>query len=447
MDGYLAPSQKKTLDDNIESLYQERWLHYVRSARHADKFFISSSCCSENTKKVTYLIDIVISKEGMVGPCQCDCGAGMGPTAHCKHVQVVLFGLISFASSRSFVLKQTCTQQLQSFHKCKTYKGSPLKAHQFTLRPEGAGRELKRKLDFDPRPQKFRKVESYQSYFNNLCVGYQASQGVQSGYKTMPILHSLAPANVRALANDHDYLEDTMEDWFLDKISVRNITKQEISNIEKKTRGQSKAKDWFHDREIRLTSSNFGRICKLTDRTNVKELVSSFMSPNNNINSKALQHGLTCEKVAIERFEQENNTSTQACGMFVSKSHPYLAASPDAIMDDETLLEVKCPFSSRDQVINEVTVPYLKCVHGELTLDKNHNYFYQIQGQLFCSERKVCKFVVYTFKDCKTFTIPRDETFIATMIEKLAAFYEDHFHAGLLSKYFFKNTDKYTFTD
>ena len=133
--------------------------------------------------------------------------------------------------------------------------------------------------------------------------------------------------------------------------------------------------------------------------------------------------------------------------MFVSKSHPYLAASPDAIMDGETLLEVKCPFTSRDQVINEVTVPYLKCVHGELTLDKNHNYFYQIQGQLFCSERKVCKFVVYTFKDCKTFTIPRDETFIATMIEKLAAFYEDHFHAGLLSKYFFKNTDKYTFTD
>lgn len=273
MDGFLATSNKKTLDDKIESLYQERWLHYVRSAHHDNNFFISSSCASENTKRVSYLVDIVISKEGMLGPCQCDCGAGMGPTAHCKHVQVVLFGLISFTSSRSFVLKQTCTQQLQSFHKCKTYKGSPLKANQFTLRPEGAGRELKRKLDFDPRPQKFRKVESYQSYFNNLCIGYQASHGVQSGHKAMPILHSLPPANVQALANDHDYFEDNMEDWFLDKISVRSISQREVINIEQKTRAQSKAKDWFHERQKRLTASNFGRICKLTDKTNVTVLM------------------------------------------------------------------------------------------------------------------------------------------------------------------------------
>ena len=34
------------------------------------------------------------------------------------------------------------------------------------------------------------------------------------GIRTTPTLHSLSPVNIRALANVHDYLEDTMEIGF-----------------------------------------------------------------------------------------------------------------------------------------------------------------------------------------------------------------------------------------
>ena len=44
------------------------------------------------------------------------------------------------------------------------------------------------------------------------------------------------------------------------------------------------------------------------------------------------------------------------CGLFVSFSKPMFAATPDRIIDSETLVEVKCPFSSRDKLLSETTV-------------------------------------------------------------------------------------------
>ena len=77
-------------------------------------------------------------------------------------------------------------------------------------------------------------------------------------------------------------------------------------------------------------------------------------------------------------------------------AHPMLAASPDGVVDNETLVEVKCPYTSRDRPITHVTVPYSKLVDGCLNLDTSHNYYYQIQGQLYCTGRMVCDLVVYS---------------------------------------------------
>jgi hypothetical protein len=75
---------------------------------------------------------------------------------------------------------------------------------------------------------------------------------------------------------------------------------------------------------------------------------------------------------------------------------------------------------SRDKPVNVTTVPYLKSVRGgnDLTLDNKHDYYYQVQGQLLCSGRKACQFVVFTHKDMKVCCIERDEQFIHDMLEK-----------------------------
>ena len=69
----------------------------------------------------------------------------------------------------------------------------------------------------------------------------------------------------------------------------------------------------------------------------------------------------------------------------VKVTHLLIGASPDAIIDHETVLEIKCPSVVRNQMINIKTVPFLKEEDMHLFLDNNHDYFYQIQGQLFCT--------------------------------------------------------------
>lgn len=121
----------------------------------------------------------------------------------------------------------------------------------------------------------------------------------------------------------------------------------------------------------------------------------------------------------------------------MSKSHPFLAASPDAIIDDNSIAEVKCPYTSKNEKISEESVSFLKSANESLELDKSHDYYYQIQGQLFCTERTNCILVVYTFKDLKIIDVPRDQELICTMLEKLESFFDQHFKKAMLNKFYY----------
>ena len=196
--------------------------------------------------------------------------------AHCKHVQCVLFALVSFIKTKTMLTSETCTQRLQTFHKCKRYRGSPIKAAQLTLRKsEKTGdKEIRKMSDYDPRPAHLVNTEAYASTFNNLSINYQAACGsVSTATRNplpMPILQIIPPANMYAIANDHDYLKNHPENNFLEALGLMNLSMEEIARIEERTRQQSQDKAWFCERTKRLQSSRFGRICKATERTDKK---------------------------------------------------------------------------------------------------------------------------------------------------------------------------------
>ena len=70
-----------------------------------------------------------------------------------------------------------------------------------------------------------------------------------------------------------------------------------------------------------------------------------------------------------KNFKKDLEFKPKRCGIFVSKTHPYLAASPDAIIDDDKLVEIKCPYIAKHYEISEDTVSYLKWVNDTLELD------------------------------------------------------------------------------
>ena len=94
-------------------------------------------------------------------------------------------------------------------------------------------------------------------------------------------------------------------------------------------------------------------------------------------------------------------------GLVISKSYPWLCASPDGIIIDRDgkviVLEIKC------RVSGKVDVDYIK----EGKLKKGHPYFSQVQIQMFCCGADLCHFYIYGDKDnTKLVKVPREDPFI-----------------------------------
>ena len=443
VEGYLSPFGKQ-LEEKAASLYKERFLTCVRLAIHDEQYFVLGRIAAEMKKKVTYKVDIVVDRNGAIQECQCECAVGMGPDAHCKHVQCVLVALMTFSAGGNILTAQTCTQRLQTFHQCKHYKGSPQKASQLSLRKTDSSKGIKMMSSFDPRPVNRRNMAGYASMFSNTCINFQASSTSSVNSLPMPILQTFPPANIFGVVHDHHYLQQDPEDIFLESMGVITLSPFAIAEIEKKTRRQKEDPAWYEERRIRLTSSHFGRICKATDRTNKEKLALSFLSTKQII-AAPLQHGTKYEPIAVKKYEEMTSFDTSQCGLFVCSEHPFLASSPDRLVDINGIVEVKCPFVSKDRPITTVTVPYLKLRNDELCLDQNHDYYYQIQGQLLCTGRQFCDFVVFTLVDIKVIRIERDEDFIKPMVSELKHFYKEFFRSVLLNRFLYRNTNDYNF--
>lgn len=92
-----------------------------------------------------------------------------------------------------------------------------------------------------------------------------------------------------------------------------------------------------------------------------------------------------------------------------TKNRAGMAASPDDHVHDpdsdnpEGLAEYKNPYSARSYTISEACEKLshfcLERVNNTTRLKKRHNYYYQVQCQMFCDSKTWCDFVVNTEKD------------------------------------------------
>lgn len=212
------------------------------------------------------------------------------------------------------------------------------------------------------------------------------------------------------------------------------MSHEDIRKIEEATRNQADDVLWHNIRCNRLTSSNFYYICASVSHEAKVNLTHRILNPVT-ISSKYVQHGKDCEPKAIALYAS-TGVDVKKCGMFLSQSYPFLGASPDGLIGDDTVLEVKCPYNQRNMTISDETVPFLiRDEFGEVRLRDKHQYYYQIQGQMCVTS----SLLVYTFKDYHIIDVPRNDQFIAEMICDLQQFYDNYFKPVLLEKYLFKN--------
>jgi hypothetical protein len=115
-------------------------------------------------------------------------------------------------------------------------------------------------------------------------------------------------------------------------------------------------------------------------------------------------------------------------GMFIHPQHKFLAASPDGLIDQDAILEIKCPYAARNMEVEDAVkkkiIDYCYIENNNVKLKDNHNYMYQIQGLLEITNREYCYFFIYTFKDYNCEIIKRNKQFWENqMVGKLERFY------------------------
>lgn len=179
-------------------------------------------------------------------------------------------------------------------------------------------------------------------------------------------------------------------------------TDEEISEIERNTRGQSSNPVWKQERAFRLTASNFGTICKRRSSTPPDKLVKQLLYGRFSGNA-ATRYGLEHEAIALEDFQELTGLQVEACGIFIGKEDEcFLGASPDGIIKEEhAIVEVKCSEKvkeiSIEEAVEEKMLNFLKFDDdGVLKLKTNHNYHFQIQGQLHLTGCSHCYFIVWS---------------------------------------------------
>ena len=206
------------------------------------------------------------------------------------------------------------------------------------------------------------------------------------------------------------------------------IPSEYILKISDITIGQRNNPTWHLTRRGRLTASNFG--CVLRAKRVTQSLLKRLLGEYDLSGVKAVQWGVNNEQEALKAFTVLTGKTIQETGIWLDVSG-ILGASPDGIVDHETVLEAKCPYTERNLTI-EVTIATSptfcleKAEDGNgYILKKDHVYWDQVQGEMFFTQRKFCYFVVWTSKDVALVKIEQDETWDANI--------------PILKEFYFKN--------
>lgn len=130
--------------------------------------------------------------------------------------------------------------------------------------------------------------------------------------------------------------------------------------------------------------------------------------------NQAMQWGTDTEPYAVSEYELECDVVTERIGFVQHPTIELAGASPDRLVGDDGLLEVKCPTS-------------LTHVNTRITGEIDPRYQAQMQWQLACTGRRWCDFMSYDprFPDPYSkwiYRVDRDEAVISDYEAKVREF-------------------------
>ena len=219
------------------------------------------------------------------------------------------------------------------------------------------------------------------------------------------------------------------------------LTQSQVHNIQTATIGQASNPLWTQYRKGRVTASNFGPVLTTIDkmRKPSKSLIKTLVEDQDLPGVHSLQWGRTHESVAINAYKLLTGVDVAASGVWLSVSG-LLGGSPDGIVDDQKIIEVKCPYSARQTTLASLASSgkpfFLKVVDGNLCLNTGdptgHKYWHQMQGNMYLTDRQECDLIVWTPAETVVSSVKKDPDW-SSNIAKLERFCKEHVLPALIN--------------
>jgi len=176
--------------------------------------------------------------------------------------------------------------------------------------------------------------------------------------------------------------------------------------------------DWFKQRKGRVTASAVGAILGVAPYSNRNDVMRRMVREYQGLESEfkgnvATEYGTFHEDGAIKEFELETGLSVKNAPFIISEKYDWLGASPDSIISDKQILEIKCPYGLRNG--------------GDFkSIDKQEHYYAQMQLQMHCTGADECWF--YQWQPTKTMLelVKFNQEYFDKMFKVLESFYKEY---------------------
>jgi putative phage-type endonuclease len=155
---------------------------------------------------------------------------------------------------------------------------------------------------------------------------------------------------------------------------------------------EQRSDDWFAARLGKVTASSLHKVLAKTktgygaDRGNyMTQLVLERVTGNkaDSFSSAAMQWGVDQEPFARAAYETTQDVMVEETGFIQHPTIEMAGASPDGLVGDDGMVEIKCPESKTA----------LECWLSDNPVESK--YFAQMQWQMRCADRSWCDYVVF----------------------------------------------------
>ena len=119
-----------------------------------------------------------------------------------------------------------------------------------------------------------------------------------------------------------------------------------------------------------------------------------------------------------------------------------MAATPGGLVGEDVVVEVRCPFTGRIEMIEPGAVfPFLEGQTSDTALKRSNSYFDQVQGQMFVTNKSTWDKVVSTHVVMKVVRLDFDSEYCKESVIPESKLFYDNYH----EKYVAENSESSCF--